>query len=176
MSDRSRSVRRTPVADLVSSLPIEPLLVEKDSDPLEVMHRAAAQPQTRLLGVVDPDGVLIGVVPLLRLAEAVIARISPETLLADIVDLADAARFGHVVESRTIGDVMVPAAIIRSTATADEAFRQMHERHMSGLYVVDVHGRPTGYLDLLELTLAYVEALEADRASSSEPDGRPSVD
>lgn len=172
MSERTRSVRRTPVADLVSSLPIEPLLVERDADPLEVMHRAAAQPQTRLLGVVDEQGVLIGVVPLLRLAEAVIARISPETLLADIVDLADAARFGHVVESRTIGDVMVRPATIKSTASADDAFRLMHERHLSGLYVVDDDGRPTGYLDLLELTLAYVEALEAERSSSKGPGDR----
>ncbi|HEY4633859.1 MAG TPA: CBS domain-containing protein [Candidatus Limnocylindrales bacterium] len=167
MSDRARSARRTPVSALVSSLPIEPLLAEPGADPLEVMHRAAAQPQTRLIGVVDDNGVLIGVVPILRLAEAVIARISPETLLADIADLADAARFGHVVESRFIRDVMVRTAAVRPTATADEAFRLMHERHLSGLYVVDDAGRPTGYLDLLELTLAYVEALEADRSGSS---------
>lgn len=175
MSERTRSVRRVPVADLVSSLPIEPLLVSPEADPLEVMHLAAAQPQTRLLGVVDEDGVLIGVLPLLRLAEAVIARVSPETLLADIVDLADAARFGHVVDSRTIADVMVPSASVLPKATADAAFRLMHDRHLSGLYVVDVHGRPTGYLDLLELTLAYVEALEAERASSPESADRPSV-
>ena len=38
----------------------------------------------------------------------------------------------------------------------------MHARHLSGLYVVDDDGRPTGYLDLLELTMHYVEALEGD--------------
>jgi hypothetical protein len=37
----------------------------------------------------------------------------------------------------------------------------MHQRHLSGLYVVDPDGRPTGYLDLLELVLLYVDALEA---------------
>ena len=42
----------------------------------------------------------------------------------------------------------------------------MHARHLSGLYVVDGDGRPTGYLDLLELTMRYVEALEADRADA----------
>jgi CBS domain-containing protein len=176
MSDRTRSARRTPVSALVSSLPIEPLLVGPGADPLEVMHRAAAQPRTRLIGVVDDDGRLMGVVPLLRLAEAVIARISPETLLADIVDMADAVRFGHVVESRFIRDVMVSAAAVRPTATADEAFRMMHERHLSGLYVIDDAGRPTGYLDLLELTLAYVEALEADRSGSSGTADTPVAD
>ena len=36
----------------------------------------------------------------------------------------------------------------------------MRARHLSGLYVVDAAGRPTGYLDLLELPCRYVEALE----------------
>jgi hypothetical protein len=32
----------------------------------------------------------------------------------------------------------------------------MHERHLSGVYVVDAAGRPTGYLDGLELAAAVV--------------------
>jgi hypothetical protein len=42
----------------------------------------------------------------------------------------------------------------------------MHKRHLSGLYVVDEGGRPTGYLDLLELVLLYVDALEAPQPST----------
>jgi CBS domain-containing protein len=164
VTDRARRARRIPVSSCVALLPIEPLLVAPDADPLEVMHRIALQPQTRLLGVVDAGGRLIGVLPALRLAEAVVVRVAPETLLADIVDLEDAASFGHVVEARTVGDVMLPPATIRPDATADEAFRLMHGRHLSGLYVVDPDGRPVGYLDLLELTIAFVEVLEADRS------------
>lgn len=163
MSDRTRQVRRTPVSEVVALLPIEPLLVHPDDDPLVVMHRAAERPQTRLLGVVDDDGVLVGVLSIVRLAEAVIVRVSPETLLADISDLADAVRFGHAVAARTVADVMLPPAVIKAESSIDEAFRQMHARHLTGLYVVDDAGRPTGYLDLLELTLRYVGALEADR-------------
>lgn len=183
MTERTRLARNIPVSSCVALLPIEPLLVAPDADPLEVMHRIALQPQTRLLGVVDADGRLIGVLPALRLAEAVIARVAPETLLADIVDLDDAASFGHVMEARTVGDVMLPPATIRPDATADEAFRLMHARHLSGLYVVDTDGRPVGYLDLLELTLAFVEVLEADTSGGgrtgaagddpSRPDSRP---
>lgn len=162
MTERTRQVRRTPVSEVVALLPIEPLLVRPGDDPLVVMHRAAERPQTRLLGVVDDSGVLVGVLSIVRLAEAVIVRVSPETLLADISDLADAARFGHAVAARTVADVMLPPAVISAEASIDEAFRRMHARHLSGLYVVDGAGRPTGYLDLLELTLRYVEALEAD--------------
>jgi CBS domain-containing protein len=164
MSDPSRRVRRTTVADCVSLLPIEPLLVHPEDDPLTVMHRASEHPQTRVLGVVDASNVLIGVLSIVRLAEAVIVRVAPEALLADISDLADAARFGHAVAARTVADVMLPPAVIGPTASLDEAFRRMHARHLSGLYVVDEAGRPTGYLDLLELTMRYVEALEADPA------------
>ncbi len=164
MSERTRSVRHTPVTDCVALLPIDPLLVHPGDDPLVVMHQAAGHPETRLLGVVDYGGVLIGVLSIVRLAEAVIVRVSPETLLADILDLDDAARFGHSVSARSIGDVMLPPISVKESATIDEAFRLMHARHMSGVYVVDADGRPIGYLDLLELTMRYVEALEADQA------------
>ena len=106
------------------------------------MRRAAAQPETRLLGVVDDDGVLVGVLPIVRLAESVIGRVVPEALLADIDDVDDVARFGHAIEARTVGDVMIGRAAIRPDATIDEAFRIMHARHLSGLYVVDA-GWPT---------------------------------
>jgi hypothetical protein len=42
----------------------------------------------------------------------------------------------------------------------------MHERHLSGLYVTDPSGRPIGYLDLLEVTIRYLDALEPDAAST----------
>jgi CBS domain-containing protein len=113
-----------------------------------------------VIGVVDGDGKLVGVLPLLRLVETVVARVSPETLLAGDADLSEAARFGHEVGARRIQDIMLAPVSIRGSATAEDAFRLMHQRHQSGLIVVDDDGRPTGYLDLLELALRYLEALE----------------
>lgn len=141
-------------------LPIEPLLVDQDVDPLSIVRTAAAQPETRLIGVVDRAGVLVGVLPTLRLAETVVARVSPETLLAGLADLDEAARFGHEVGARRVSDVMLPPAAVKASASVDDAFALMHGRHLSGLYVVDDDGRPTGYLDLLEVTIRYLEALE----------------
>lgn len=167
MSERTREVRHRPVSACVSLLDIEPLLVHPEDDPLTVMHVAAARPQTRVLGVVDESGVLVGVLSIVRLAEAVIVRVAPETLLADITDAEGAARFGHAVNARSVSDVMLEPAIVRADDTIDEAFRRMHARRLSGLYVVDDGGRPTGYLDLTELTMYFVEALEADRPDAS---------
>jgi CBS domain-containing protein len=166
MSERMRLARQTPVSAVESLLPIEPLLVRDTEDPVTVLHRAAAQPQTRVLGVVDEGGVLIGVLSIVRLAEAVVVRVAPEVVLAEISDLADAARFGHAVSARTVRDVMLPPISIAPTAPIDEAFRAMHGRHLSGAYVVDADGRPTGYLDLLELTMRYVQAIEAGSSAA----------
>lgn len=160
MSRSSRLARQTPVAVCQALLAIEPLLAKRSDDLLPLMRRAAAQPATRLIGVVDDDGRLVGVLPILRLVESVVARVVPEALLTSIVDIADVARFGHAVEARTAGEVMVEPALISPEATIGEAFRLMHQRRLSGLYVVDPEGRPTGYLDLLELALVYVDALE----------------
>jgi len=161
VSGEVRLARHTPVSVCQSLLEIEPLIVHRDDDLLLVMRQAAAQPETRLIGIVDEAGILIGVLPIVRVAESVIGRVVPEALLADIEDADDVARFGHAIEARTAGDAMIGRAAISPDATIDEAFRVMHARHLSGLYVVDADGHPTGYLDLLELALRYVEAIEA---------------
>jgi hypothetical protein len=141
-------------------LPIEPLLVDQDADPLTVVRQAVAHPETRLIGVIDDEGILVGVAPILRLSETVVARVSPETLLAGVADMREAARFGAEVAARRMADVMLPVAVVRPDDTIDQAFQVMHARRLSGLYVVDPAGRPVGYLDLLEVTIRYLEALE----------------
>lgn len=160
MSERTRLARDTRVSVCQALLAIEPLLVQVDDDVLTAMRRSAGQPETRLIGVVDSTGVIVGVLPVLRLAEAVIARVAPESLLTEISDLADVERFKRAVEAKVVGDLMVQPATIHGEATVDAAFRLMHLRHLSALYVVDQAGRPSGYLDLLELAVNYVDALE----------------
>ena len=168
LTGRVRLARQTPVSICQDLLAIEPLIASLDEDLLALMHRAVAQPATRLVGVVDADGRLAGVLPIVRLAESVIARVVPEALLSGITDVADVARFGHTVEARTAGEAMLPPATIAPAATVAEAFREMHARRLSGLYVVDAAGRPTGYLDLLELALVYTRALEQEHAPGTD--------
>lgn len=144
-------------------LEIPPLLVTLDEDVLEVLRRSSAQPQTRVIGVIDPaTGRLVGVLPILRLVESVVARVSPELVMAELADVEDVARFGHAVETRTAADAMLPPAAITPDAPLDDAYRQMRARGLSGLYVVDAEDRPTGYIDVLELAAVFVRALEAE--------------
>jgi len=156
-----RIARQTTVESCERLLAIEPLLVGADEDLLAVAHKAVRQPQTRVLGVTDTEGRLIGILPVVRLAEDVVVRVDPGALMVDLRDAADVARFGGAVRARTVRDAMLPPAAVRPDATLAEAFRLMHKRHLSGLYVVTEDGSPSGYLDLLELTVLYLKALEA---------------
>jgi CBS domain-containing protein len=159
---QSRLARKSTVRECQALLAIEPLIVTSDQDLLAVMRRSSVQPETRLIGVVDPEtNKLVGVLPTLRVAEGVIARVVPESLMTDLADIDDIASFGREVEERTAGQAMQEPATVAEDATIVDAFRVMHRRHLSGLYVVDAEQRPTGYIDLLELALRYVEALES---------------
>jgi CBS domain-containing protein len=146
----------TPISAAVGLLAIEPVLVAQD-DPLDsVIRRAGASPATRVLGVVDPANVLIGVVTSHDLVAAVVGRLAPGALLTQIHDADGMEEYARYLEATVAGDLGQPPASLPETATLAEAFHLMHERHLSGVYVVDAAGRPTGYLDGLELAAAVV--------------------
>lgn len=157
MSEARRLTRSTPVSACEGLLAFEPLLVGLDTDVVEILRRAAVRPSTRLIGVIDDDRRLVGVLPIRDLVEAVVARVMPEALMTDVTDVEDLARFGHVVGSKTAVDVMQPPAAVVRSSTIARAFREMQRRGLSGVYVVDDGERPVGYLDALEL--AYQAAL-----------------
>jgi CBS domain-containing protein len=154
-----RLAKQTSVATCQALLEIEPLLVPLEADLLDVVGRSARQPGTRLIGVVDADGVLAGVIPITRLAESIVARVVPEALLIDVEDMATAETFRHSVVDRVASAIMLPPATTKATETIADAFRTMHSLRLAGLYIVDADGKPTGYLDLLELALVYAAAL-----------------
>jgi predicted transcriptional regulator len=161
-------------------LAIGPLLVRREDDLLDIVRRSAEQPATRTIGVIGDDGRVVGVIRVLRLTESIVARVAPEALMAGIQDAAAVGRFGHAVEDRIASDIMEPPATISPEATVSEAFREMHRHRVTGMYVVDRDGRPTGYIDLLELAIRLVDALEderdaEDRAHLERPNGGPDV-
>jgi CBS domain-containing protein len=160
MSDRVRLARKTPVSASQDLLAIEPLLIPPDADLLEAMRRSARQPSTRLIGIAEPGGPVLGMLPVGVLAEAVVAHAVPEAFFADLPGVDKVGDFGHAMEARVVSEIMLPAVTIAPGATITEAFRLMHQHQLSGLYVVDGDGRCIGYLDLQELAMRYVEALD----------------
>jgi len=148
----------TPITDAEGLLAIEPVLVAADDHLDSVIRRAGASPSTRVLGVVDPAGVLIGIVTSHDLVAAVVGRLVPGAPLTRIHDVDGVGEYGRYVEAKVAGDLMRPPAALPKTATLAEAFHLMYLRDLSGVYVVDAAGRPTGYLDGLELAAAVVSA------------------
>ena len=166
MADRPRLARETTVQECQALLEIPALLVAPSADLRDVVRAAARQSATRLIGVVDDDGRLVGVTTVTRVAESIVARVVPEALLVDVADAATATEFSQSMEVRVARDIMLPPAAVVLSDTIGDAFRLMHRRKLGGVYIVDADGRPTGYLDLLELALVYVRALEAPGAAS----------
>jgi CBS domain-containing protein len=167
--DRVQAARRLSVASCVDRLGIGPLLVHERDDLLDVARLAAAQPATRVIGVLDDDRRLVGILPIGRLVEDVIARVDPGALMTDIADIDDVARFSHAVEARTAGDAMLEATAARLDTAVGEVFRELRERRLSGIHVVDSDGRVVGYMDLLELVTLYLDVLEGG-AADDRPD------
>jgi CBS domain-containing protein len=163
------------VLTCVNRLEIGPLLAHAGDDLLDVARRCSRQPETRVVGVVDDQERLVGILPILRIVEDVIARVDPEALMAAITDVEGVARFSHALEARTAGDAMLPRASVGTDATVGEAFRVMQQRRLSGLYVVDPEARVVGYLDMLELAVLYVEVLEPAADQSDATGAEPSA-
>ncbi len=149
---------RTPISAAVGLLAIEPVLVSADDHLEAVIRRAGASPSTRVLGVVDAAGVLVGVVKSHDLVAAVLGRLAPGALLTKIYDADGMAEYGRYVDATVAGDLARPPAALPETATLAEAVHLMYQRELSGVYVVDAAGRPVGYLDGLELAAAVVAA------------------
>jgi CBS domain-containing protein len=153
---RARVGARTAITAAEGLLAIEPVLIAPDDHLDVVIRRAGTAPATRVLGVVDAAGVLIGVVSSHDLVASIVGRLAPASLLAEVHDVEGVEEFDRVVEAELAADLMQAPAALPETATMGEAFRLMHERRISGVYVVDAAGRPIAYLDGLELAAAVV--------------------
>jgi CBS domain-containing protein len=163
-----RRVRDIPVSVAHETLGIDPLVVDLQTDLVEVLRASARHPSTRLICVVDEAGKAVGVIPISKVAISIVTRISPEALLADTVEVEDLDRFAHAIEDRTAANIMEPPATIAPSASVADAFRRMRDFRVSGLYVIDEEGRPTGYLDMLELAIVYADVLQERPAGTSD--------
>jgi CBS domain-containing protein len=154
---QGRLAKRTPVREIEDSLDIDPVVVRATDDLLTVARAAFRKPQTRVLAVVDEQGRLEGVLPVVRIVEEIVAQAAPEQLIAEISDIGAVERFGREVAARVASDLASPPVALREHDTVGDAFRLMHEHHYTGLPVIDGERRVIGYVDLLELALRYLQ-------------------
>jgi CBS domain-containing protein len=166
VTEARRLAKATPCAEVDRLLDIGPNIVRASDSLLDVARQAIAQPRTRVLSVVDAEERLVGVLPVLRVVEEVVARAAPEELMKAVTDLESAGRFGREVGAKVASDLMSPPVALRPESTVADAFRAMHQHRYSGLPMVDADQRVIGYIDLLELALQYLDALPPPDAQS----------
>jgi CBS domain-containing protein len=123
----------------------------------EVAKASVAHPECGVLCVVDERNRLLGLIPVTQLVQDIFVKIVPEEFLSHIDHAAQALDYAERLGARTAADIMAKPISVRPDETVRDAFRKLHEFELAGLPVVDDEGRVTGYLDELELLLAWVE-------------------
>ncbi len=123
----------------------------------DVARRSAQHPECGVLSVVDESDVLLGLIPVTRLVEDIFVKIVPEEFLSHIDHAAEALDYAERLGARTAADIMGKPISVKPDETVRDAFRKIHEFKLAGLPVVDDEGHVIGYLDELELLLAWVE-------------------
>lgn len=149
----------TPIAEIDQLLRgTDPIIVRASDSLQRLAEMAVERTGCRVLAVVDDDERLVGVIPVRVLVNDIFLKIVPEEFLGEILDVEGALQYAAHVKARTAGDVMLPPVSVLRRETVRDAFERMHHARLNGLPIVDDGGRVVGYLDQLELLMAWVRA------------------
>jgi CBS domain-containing protein len=149
----------THIADLSDVLRrTEATVVHADDSLQRLAEMVVERPQCRVISVVDGRERLIGLVPIRTLVNDMFLKIVPEEFLGEITDLDAVMAYAGHLGARTAADIMVGPTWVEPQETLRDAFERMHHADLNGLPVVDPDHRVLGYLDQLELLLAWVSA------------------
>lgn len=147
----------------------EPVVVRTTDSLHRLAELALERPETRVLAVVDEERQLIGLIPVRLLVNDIFLKVVPEEFLGVIADVDDVLEYAGHVAARTAGDIMKPPVGVKAAQTVRNAFETMHKARLNGLPVLDDDNRVIGYVDQLELLLAWMHA--TGRAPLLMPDG-----
>jgi CBS domain-containing protein len=149
----------TPIREVDEQLRgMDPIVVSRGDSLHRMAELAIENPICRVLSVIDEEHRLVGLVPVRLLVNDIFLKIVPEEFLGIISDVDDVMEYAHHIGARTAGDIMLPPVSLHRDHTVRDAFEAMHKARLNGLPVVDESGVVVGYLDQLELLLAWVHA------------------
>jgi CBS domain-containing protein len=149
----------TPIRDVDELLRGTDLVIAHADDSLHQLAQLAVEhPSCRVISVVDDERRLLGLIPVRILVNDIFLKIVPEEFLGEITDVDEAMKYAEHVRARTARDIMLEPVSVHYGQTVRDAFRKMHDHRLNGLPIVDEGGSVTGYLDQLELLLAWVRA------------------
>jgi len=143
--------RDTPVEVIADNLKLTPTLVRPDALLDEVAQAMLANPNVHVSCVTADDSRLLGLIDLETLTDDLFLHIIPEEALSEITDLEHVIEFAQKSQARTAADAMQPPVWVKRGETVKDAFKRMHERHLSGLPLVDELYHVVGYINLFGL-------------------------
>lgn len=150
-------------------LSIEPILVHPEDNLQRVAEVAARQAGARLIAVVDPDGKLVGVIPVRVLVNEIFFKIVPEQFLGEIQDYDQVLHYARHMGAHCAEDIMLDPVSVHLNDTVRDAFERMHRFDLIGLPIVDETNKVVGYVDQLELLLVWAQASGGERLLQDKP-------
>lgn len=145
------TLRDKPIQEAVDILNLQPTIVSPDTPLDETALLMLDHPNVHVVCVVANDGRLVGLLGLRTLADDIFFHIMPEEFLSEIHDLDEAIEYAKRSRMRTVADAMHEPVWVKQDETVKEAFKRMHEHHLSGIPVLDDRYHVVGYINLLEL-------------------------
>jgi CBS domain-containing protein len=161
-------LRDTRVSDLPHALNLRPATVAPGTRLDEVGRAMLAQPDIHVVCVVAEDGCLVGMLILHAVVDNLLLHVLPEEFLAKIADLKGVMQFASISRMHTVADAMRGPVGIRTDDPMKDAFKRMHESHLSGLPVLAESNHVVGYVSLMTLLDAFLGTPAAPAPSHEE--------
>lgn len=155
------ALRDRPVHEVVALTRWEPIVVSGETTLEEIALAMHAHPQVQLACVVNPEGRLIGVLPLRGLIDDLFFHVMPEEFLSDALNAERVADYARRSRMRSAADAMQAAVWVKASDTVRDAFRRIHDRKLPGLPVVDDRYQVIGYIGMLDLLAVWTRSMAA---------------
>ena len=162
------NLRDKPVEEAVAILNLEPTIVSPDTPLDDIAQIMLTHPSVHVLCVVADDGRLVGLLGLRTLADDIFFHIMPEEFLSEIHHLDEALEFAKRSRMRTAADAMRDPIWVKQGEKVKDAFKRMHENHLSGIPVIDDQYHVVGYINLLELIALCCEDEDSNSTGESQ--------
>lgn len=144
----------------------EPSIVTVDDTLADIMKAILANPQVPLICVVNRAGRLVGIIREEVFAEMMLVPAMPEQFIQQPEQYEKAIDYVRMDPGTRAFDIMEEPISIPNDCSLEEAFLEFQKQGLTGLPMVNVHYRVTGYLTLSELMQAYFgeEKKESDKS------------
>ncbi len=133
----------------------EPSIVTVDDTLVDITQAFLANPQVPLMCVVNRAGRLVGIIREQLFAEMMLVPAMPEQFIQQPEQYEKAIDYVRMDPGTRAFDIMEEPVFIPNDCSLEDAFLEFQKQGLTGLPMVNVHYRVTGYLTLSELMKSF---------------------